>query len=185
MSTARQVAGARRSKKYKALRSEPVYLDDVTALAILGFAAQAVPEPAPQPQVDPRVARLVESGGYTLEEATAVIEELFPTAAATAEPEASEPAEAEAPVEEPEVSGGDVEATPPQPAHDALVEEHGLTFTKGRVYVTPDATEAIVRVRKTGSPEIIQSSGVGRTKALVLFRTDSGDVAIQNLTKAA
>jgi len=176
---AQQIAGARRSKKYKALVAPPLNLDDVAALAILGFAVEAVPEPAPEPQVDPRVARLVDSGAFTQEEAQEAVAAMdgTPTDQPTQEPES------EAPAEEP--SGGDVEAAPAGPVHEELVEAHGLTFTKGRVYLTADAAEAIVRVRKTGSPEILQSSGVGRTKAVVLFRTDSGDVACQNLSKAS
>lgn len=66
---------------------------------------------------------------------------------------------------------------------EALVEQHGLAFTKGRVYVTPDIIEAAVRVRKTASPEVVTSSGVGRTAAVLVFKTDGGDVAIQNLAK--
>ena len=64
---------------------------------------------------------------------------------------------------------------------DELVQAEGLTFARGRVYLTPDTIEAAVRVRKTGSPEIIRSSGVGRTAAVLLFREESGDVAAQNL----
>lgn len=66
---------------------------------------------------------------------------------------------------------------------EALVEEHGLAFTKGRVYVTPDIIEAAVRVRKTGSPEVVTSSGVGRTAAVLIFQTEGGDTALQNLAK--
>lgn len=49
------------------------------------------------------------------------------------------------------------------------------------MYLTLDTIEAAVRVRKTGSPELIRSSGVGHTKAVLLYREDSGDVAAQNL----
>jgi hypothetical protein len=84
------------------------------------------------------------------------------------------------------------EATePPAPvltrkqAAEALVAEQGLTFTKGRVYVTADIIEAAVRVRKTGSPEVVRSSGVGRTAAVLIAKEDSGDVSIQNLARPA
>ena len=66
---------------------------------------------------------------------------------------------------------------------EALVEKAGLAFTKGRVYVTPDIIEACVRVRKTASPEVVTSSGVGRTAAVLIFKTEGGDVALQNLAK--
>lgn len=65
---------------------------------------------------------------------------------------------------------------------DALVAQHGFTHTKGRVYATGSILEAAARVLKGGKPEVVTSSGVGRTKAVVIFRESSGDVAIQNLT---
>jgi len=66
---------------------------------------------------------------------------------------------------------------------EALVAERGLAFTKGRVYVTGSHAEAIVRVLKTARPEIVTSSGVGRTKAVLVYREGSGDVALQNLAQ--
>ena len=66
---------------------------------------------------------------------------------------------------------------------EALVEEKGYTFTKGRVYGGVTLAEAIVRVHKTGSPQIVQSSGVGRTKGVLVYKEESGDVALQNLTQ--
>jgi len=68
---------------------------------------------------------------------------------------------------------------------DALVEKQGYKHTKGRVYGGPALAEAIVRVHKTGKPEIVASSGKGRVAAVVVFKTESGDVAQQNLTKEA
>lgn len=177
MSQAQKIAGARRSKKYKAL-IETLKLSDPAALAVLGYTV----EPA-EPEVDPRVTRLIETGAFSLAEAEEAVR-----ASETAPEEAptDEPAEADEAPAEPEqaTSGGDVELTSEQ-VGNGLVEAQGLTFTKGRVYLTADAVEAMVRVRKTGSPEIIQSSGVGRTKAVLFFRMDSGDVAAQNLTKTA
>lgn len=67
---------------------------------------------------------------------------------------------------------------------EALVTAQGLVFTRGRVYVTPDVIEAAVRVRKTGSPEVVRTSGVGRTKAVLVTKEETGDVSIQNLTLA-
>lgn len=66
---------------------------------------------------------------------------------------------------------------------EALVAERGLTFTKGRVYGTPTLAEAIVRVHRTGTPEVVQSSGVGRTAGVLVYKEESGDVALQNLSK--
>lgn len=67
---------------------------------------------------------------------------------------------------------------------EALVTEKGYTFAKGRVYGAVTLAEAIVRVFKTGTPEIVTSSGVGRTKAVLVYKEESGDVAQQNLTIA-
>jgi len=66
---------------------------------------------------------------------------------------------------------------------EALVEKQGFEYAKGRVYAGPVLAEAIVRVHKTGKPEIVASSGVGRTKAVLVYKEDSGDVALQNLTR--
>lgn len=80
-------------------------------------------------------------------------------------------------------------ATKPAPTSkeraEELREKQGFTYAKGRVYGGPTLAEAIVRVHKTGKPEIVASSGVGRTKAVLVYREDSGDVAQQNLTSAA
>jgi hypothetical protein len=64
---------------------------------------------------------------------------------------------------------------------EVLVEERGLAFARGRTYGNTNTAEAIVRVLKTGKPEIIQSSGVGRVAAVLIYREDSGDFALQNL----
>jgi hypothetical protein len=68
---------------------------------------------------------------------------------------------------------------------EALVAKQGLTFTKGRVYGGPVLAEAIVRVHKTGKPEIVKSSGAGRTAGVLVYKEESGDVAQQNLTVPA
>jgi hypothetical protein len=66
---------------------------------------------------------------------------------------------------------------------EALVAAKGLAFTKGRVYVTGSILEAAARVLKGKKPEIVASSGVGRTSAVLVFCLPSGDAAIQNLHK--
>ena len=75
-------------------------------------------------------------------------------------------------------------AAPVKSKADKLVEKHGYGYAKGRVYATPTLAEAIVRVHRNGKPEIVQSSGVGRTKAVLVSKQESGDVSLQNLTKA-
>ncbi len=50
----------------------------------------------------------------------------------------------------------------PKEVVDALIESRGLSFARGRVYVTPEIVEASVRVLKGGNPEIIRTSGNGR-----------------------
>ena len=64
---------------------------------------------------------------------------------------------------------------------DEKVEAAGFSFARGRIYANPDVAEAIIRVHKTGSPEVVQTSGVGHTKAVALFLEESGDVSVQNL----
>ena len=66
---------------------------------------------------------------------------------------------------------------------EALVAQRGLAFTRGRVYTNGPIIEAQVRVLKTGTPEVVQTSGVGRIVAVLIYREDSGDVAVQNLAK--
>jgi hypothetical protein len=77
-------------------------------------------------------------------------------------------------------SGGTADADEVSEA-DALVEASPYKFAKGRVYVNSSIVEGVVRVIKTGKPEIVTTSGTGRTKAVLLVRQDSGDVSIQNL----
>jgi hypothetical protein len=115
------------------------------------------------PEVDPRMQTLLDAG-FTEDEAKKALEE---------------------------------EATPAEPAKlapvtplsskeraEALVSDKGFEYTKGRVYGGPSLAEAIVRVHRTGTPQIVTSSGVGRTKAVLVYKEDSGDVALQNLTTA-
>lgn len=66
---------------------------------------------------------------------------------------------------------------------EALVAKRGLAFTRGRVYVNGSIIEAQVRVLKTGTPEVVTTSGVGRIVAVLVYREDSGDVAVQNLAQ--
>ena len=105
----------------------------------------------------PRINALVEAG-FTEDEARQLL--------------AEQPAEPTPQKAEPEVS-----------VAEALVAQHGLTFTKGRVYGGVTLAEAIVRVSKTGTPEIVASSGVGRTAAVLVNRESSGDVSVQNLRR--
>lgn len=65
--------------------------------------------------------------------------------------------------------------------NEALVAQNGRTFARGRVYINEAVVEGVVRVLKTGSSEIVNTSGVGRTKAVLVAREESGDVSIQNL----
>lgn len=115
---------------------------------------------APDP-LAPRIAALVEAG-FTEDEARKLLTD---EAVSEVKPETQS---------EPEVS-----------AAEALVAQHGLTFTKGRVYGGVTLAEAIVRVAKTGTPEIVASSGVGRTAAVLVNRENSGDVSVQNLRRPA
>lgn len=129
--------------------------------AVLGSEAKAKVafDRLQAPKVDARVQQLLDAG-FTQEEAEAALTEA-----------------PEAPVEA---------AVPTKKEQDAaLVEKHGYVFTKGRVYTGVEHAEAIVRVHRTGKTEIVQSSGVGRTKAVLVSKEESGDVALQNLTASA
>jgi hypothetical protein len=66
---------------------------------------------------------------------------------------------------------------------EALVAQRGFSFSRGRVYSTMETIEAQVRVLKTGRPEVVSTSGVGRVVAVLIYREESGDVAVQNLAK--
>lgn len=73
------------------------------------------------------------------------------------------------------------EATSKQQA-DVLVEESPFTFTSGRVYLSGAMIEAAARVANTGSPELVKvPTDSKRTAAVILWRTDEGSVAAQNL----
>lgn len=67
---------------------------------------------------------------------------------------------------------------------ERLVAKAGKSFTRGRTYSNPAIIEAQVRVQKTGKPEVVPTSGVGRISAVLISRTESGDVAVQNLMDA-
>lgn len=112
------------------------------------------------PAQDPKVAALV-AAGFDVEQATRLAAGQYSTPAGV----------------------GAVLAAPvtSKDKADALVAQAGYAHTKGRVYVTGAILEAAARVIKGGEPEVVQTSGVGRTKAVVIFREDSGDAAIQNL----
>lgn len=112
---------------------------------------------------DPRIQELVDAG-FSRDKAVAALT-------------ADEPAEVK--VEAPKAPKTAKEKA------DALVEKKGLAYAKGRVYTTTDIIEAQVRVMRSGKAEIVQSSGVGRTKAVLVTREESGDVALQNLTTPA
>lgn len=158
--TPAQIGGIKRSKKFQALVGND--FSEVEALAILGVTVQE-PDPAAE-----KVAALVATGAFTEAEARKVVEAQFFTPTATAKVDLTKPAKVVAPPTSKEQA-------------DALVAQRGLAHTKGRVYVTGTILEAAARVLKNGKPEVVASSGVGRTVAVVIFREDSGDVAIQNL----
>jgi hypothetical protein len=62
-------------------------------------------------------------------------------------------------------------------------EGEGYALNTGRTYLTGDALKAAARVAKSGTPEIVATSG-GRNSHVLLFRSPAGDVAVQNLRKA-
>lgn len=140
------------------IKNNPQFKALVAALGSEEKAKVAFDKLRPSTKVDPRVQTLLDAG-FTEEEATAAL------------------AEKAAPVEK---------AAPATSKErgDQLREKQGFEYAKGRVYATGTLAEAIVRVLKSGKPEIVASSGVGRTKAVLVYREESGDVTLQNLTKS-
>jgi hypothetical protein len=68
---------------------------------------------------------------------------------------------------------------------DRLVASKGYQYSKGRVYLSKSTLEAAARTLKSGRSQIVSTSGVGRTKALLLSKTETGDVSVQNLAALA
>lgn len=73
----------------------------------------------------------------------------------------------------------------------ALVAGRGLSFAKGgRAYLTLHAAQAVARVLKTGTPEIVAAAGEKSEERrsvthLAVWRTEGGNVAFHPLYRAA
>lgn len=165
------------TKKYKALIAAGVSESD--ALDIMGVAPAQPAEPA----VDERLAGLID-GGFTEEQATKILADRDAQAkpAKKGKGKKGKKAKASAAIKA-EVAEVVAASMSPKERAEALVAQNGLTFTRGRVYVTPAIIEALVRVTKTGKPEVITASGVGRVAAVLVYKEESGDVAVQNLSQ--
>jgi len=151
------VAGAKRTKKYQACIA--VGLDETEALKYAGYVAQT-----PVDETEANIALLVQAG-FTREMAIEALSDKPVAADATGAPVRIEPKQS------------------PKDVADQLVKEQGYKFGTGRVYGPKDGSllAAGARVLKTGVPEIVKSSGVGRTAAVQVVRQDNGDVYFQNL----
>lgn len=149
--TPAKIAGIRRSNAYKALIAE----GKSPAKALKRLTRDQTPKADPNAA---KIAALVATGEFTQAEAVQIVaaQHFTPTAVAKATKETS------------------------SDTADRLVAEAGLAHARGRVYVSPTIIEATVRVSKGGSPEVVATSGVGRTTHVVVFRTEGGDVALQN-----
>lgn len=62
------------------------------------------------------------------------------------------------------------------------VDQAGLTFTKGRVYINKAILEGAARSLRNGKAQIVEASGNGRVSHVLVVKEESGDVSIQNLT---
>lgn len=116
---------------------------------------------------DPRVAMLV-AGGFTREQALEALARTTQTTQAT------------------QASAVPATATPtptPEQLREELVAKAGMTYTRGRVYLSTTAIETCVRVRKTGRPEVLAVREGTHIAGLLVYRTDTDDVAVQNLAK--
>jgi len=154
--TARKLAGLKRSKKFKAFRGAPLNLTEEQALTvILGEAVGALLF-APKPEAQPAPQADDLAAQLVANGSTA----------------------------EDAVKAAISRKTPLESA-EALAAQHHLTFTDGRAFLSTAAIEAAVRVRKTGSPEIVSSAGTDDIKAVLLYRDDSGDLVAQNLAESA
>lgn len=144
------------TKKYRALLAA---FDGDKDKALQAYTASEAPVPVETDPQAQKLADLVEAG-FSAEQAEKILS-----------------GRVEAKPKEEKVSKTSQEKA------EALVAKHGLTFTKGRVYVTPEIIEAAVRVLKTAKPEVVKSSGAGRVHSVLIFRTEGGDAAIQNTIK--
>lgn len=149
------------TKKFKALIAAGV--SETDALDIMGVA------PVAPVEVDPRIEAL-KDGGFTEEQARNII--AGDGKAKKKGGKKGKKAKAETPA-----------ALTAKQVAEALVAERGMTFARGRVYVTPPMIEALARVTKNGKAEVVQASGVGRVAAVLVYKETSGDVAVQNLAK--
>lgn len=172
--TGNQIAGIKRSKAFGPLKGAFEVLvnnggfSETDALVRLGLV-EALPAAPADPDAE-RVAALVATGKFTEAQARSIVaaaaqpQHFTPTVPAQAAPAKAEPVTSKAQA-------------------DVLVTQQGLAHAKGRVYLTGAMLEAGARVLKNGTPEIIASSGAGRTTHVLIFRTDGGDLAAQNLYK--
>lgn len=165
----------RATKKYKALIAAG--LNDNEALGVLGIT----PEQADvEVVVDPRIEAL-KDGGFTEEQALQILTDQDAGTKVKGKKKGKK-AKVTAAIKAEAAEVLAASLSPKQRA-EALVAERGLAFTRGRVYVTGELIEAQARVMKTGAPEVGNASGVGRVSAVLIYREESGDVALQNLSK--
>lgn len=151
----------RSTKKFKALIAAG--LSETDAFAVMGVDGNMPNDAEPD-----ALTQLVDAG-FTQDEAAKILADRD---TGKGKKKKGKKAKAQAP-----------EALTPKQEAEALVASKGLTFTRGRVYGGASLAEALVRVMKTGSAEIVTSSGVGRVSAVLVYRETSGDVAMQNLSK--
>lgn len=64
---------------------------------------------------------------------------------------------------------------------EVLVENGDYSYAKGRVYLNANLIETAARIQNGGEPQVV--SGSDEKRFCVLYRTDDGDVVIQNLYK--
>ena len=153
----------RATKKFKALIAAG--LSESDALTVMGADDSAT-------QVEPDAKAQLIDAGFTEEQATKIL----------ADRDKGKGKKKGKKAKAKQVEAAPEALTPKQEA-EALVASKGLTFTRGRVYGGAALAEALVRVMKTGTAEVVTSSGVGRVSAVLVYRETSGDVACQNLAK--
>src|SRR4051794_21053541 len=122
----------------------PYYVTSHTTCDVM--RSHPVPEATGGPMSKSQVAKLV-ADGMTKKAAKTALKAL-------ASVDASAPAKATAK----KATAKKKAAAPAQTVGEALVEKHNYAFSSGRIYATEDVALGIVRVLKTGTPEIVQTS---------------------------
>lgn len=143
----------------KAVKADPQFQ---TLLAVLGSEekAKAAFDRLPKPEATETKSELQQllDAGFTQEQAEAALAETVAPVVSLVKETAKERLERQ-------------------------VADAGLSFTRGRVYVTKSIIEAVARTLRNGKAQIVEASGNGHVSHVLVAKEESGDVSIQNLQR--